>query len=108
VKLNVGEEMVKKVYVGNLPFKLRGKDLRELFGKVGEVEFATVILDRNRRSRSKGFGFVTFINDLDAEKAIAEMNGKEVDGRSIVVKEAQPRERDGPEKENSEEETSTK
>ena len=83
--------MSKKVYVGNLPFKFRGKELRELFSKFGEVEFATVILDRFNRNRSKGFGFVTFVNDDDADKAIAEMNGKETEGRALTVNEAKPR-----------------
>ncbi len=84
--------MSKKVYVGNLPFKYKGKELRELFSKFGEVEFATVILDKFNRNRSKGFGFVTFINDADADKAIAEMNGKETEGRPLTVSEAKPRE----------------
>lgn len=83
---------VKRIYVGNIPFKYRGKDLREIFSKFGEVEFATVILDRFNRRRSKGFGFVSFVSDEEAEKAIQEMNGKELDGRAIVVNEAKPRE----------------
>jgi len=84
--------MSKKVYVGNLPFRYKGKELREIFSKFGEVEFATVILDKFKRNRSKGFGFVTFVNDSDADKAVAEMNGKEVDGRALTVNEARPRE----------------
>ncbi|MBU2612699.1 MAG: RNA-binding protein [Nanoarchaeota archaeon] len=84
--------MSKKVYVGNLPFRCKGKELREIFFKFGEVEFATVILDKFKRNRSKGFGFVTFVNDSDADKAVAEMNGKEIDGRALTVNEARPRE----------------
>ncbi len=84
--------MSKKIYVGNLPFKYRGRELREVFSKFGEVEYATVILDRYKRDRSKGFGFVTFVNDADADKAIAEMNGKDLDGRDLTVNEAKPRE----------------
>ena len=83
---------MKRVYVGNIPFKFRGKDLREIFSEFGEVEYATVILDKFNRRRSKGFGFVTFVNDDDAKKAIDKMNGKEVDGRNLVVNEAKPRE----------------
>lgn len=85
--------MGKKVYVGNLPWKIRGKELRESFEKYGEIEDATVILDRQTR-RSKGFGFVTFVQDADADKAIAEMNKKELEGRELVVNEARPREED--------------
>jgi len=94
VKLRKGREVkqVKRVYVGNLPFRYRGKDLREIFSKFGEVEYATVILDKFNRRRSKGFGFVTFVNDADADKAIKEMDGKELDGRKVVVNEAKPRE----------------
>jgi cold-inducible RNA-binding protein len=83
--------MGKKVYVGNLPWEIRGKELREAFEKYGEIEDATVILDRETR-RSKGFGFVTFIQDADADKAVAEMNGKELGGRELTVNEAKPRE----------------
>ena len=83
---------MKRVYVGNLPFRYRGKDLREIFSEFGEVEYATVILDKFNRRRSKGFGFVTFVNDADADKAIKEMDGKELDGRKVVVNEAKPRE----------------
>ena len=83
--------MSKKLYVGNLPWKLRGKELRELFASYGEIEDATVILDKQTR-RSKGFGFVTFVQDADADKAVAEMNGKEVEGRQLTVNEARPRE----------------
>jgi RNA recognition motif-containing protein len=84
--------MSKKIFVGNLAFKLRGKDLRDLFSKYGEIQDATVILDKFNRNRSKGFGFVEFVNDADADKAVAEMNEKEVEGRKIVVNEAKPRE----------------
>ena len=84
--------MSKKVFVGNLSFKLRGKDLREAFEKFGELEDATVILDKFDSRKSKGFGFITFVNDADADKAVAEMNEKELDGRALTVNEAKPRE----------------
>jgi len=83
--------MSKKVFVGNLPFKYRGKELRELFSRFGEIEDSTVILDKFTK-RSKGFGFVTFANDTDADTAISEMNGKDADGRDLTVSEAKPRE----------------
>lgn len=83
--------MSKKVFVGNLPFKYRGKELRELFSRFGEIEDSTVILDKFTK-RSKGFGFITFVNDTDADSAISEMNGKDADGRDLTVSEAKPRE----------------
>ncbi len=74
----------RKLFVGNLPWEMRGKDLAEAFSEFGQVEFATVILDRETK-RSKGFGFVTFVNLEDAKKALAETNEKELEGRKIFV-----------------------
>jgi RNA recognition motif-containing protein len=79
-----------KVYVGNLPYNIDSDKLKELFAAHGEVTEAVVISDRNT-GRSKGFGFVTFADDDGAKKAIAEMNGKEFDGRELKVNEAKPR-----------------
>jgi RNA recognition motif-containing protein len=84
--------MTKKVFVGNLSFKIRGKELRDLFSEFGDIEDATVVLDKFDKRKSKGFGFVTFINDSDAEKAISAMNEKEIEGRPLTVNEAKPRE----------------
>lgn len=78
-----------KVYVGNLPFTVNDDKLRELFAPFGEVTEATIIKDKFS-GRSKGFGFVTFANDEEANKAIAEMNKKQVEGREITVNEAKP------------------
>lgn len=83
--------MSKKVFVGNLPFKTDGNGLKDLFSKYGEIEDSTVITDKFTR-RSKGFGFVTFANDADADKAISELNEFEVEGRKLTVNEAKPRE----------------
>lgn len=80
-----------KLYVGNLAFSVDSEKLRELFSSFGEVEEATIISDKFS-GRSKGFGFVTFTNDGDAKKAIAEMNDKEVEGRTLKVNEAKPME----------------
>ncbi|MFH1425483.1 MAG: RNA-binding protein [archaeon] len=80
-----------KVYVGNLPFSVGSAELKELFGTFGEVTEATVISDKYS-GRSKGFGFVTFADDAAAQKAIDEMNGKEVQGRALKVNEAKPME----------------
>ena len=83
--------MSKKLYVGNLPWSVDLNKLKELFTPFGEVEEAVVIADRFS-GRSKGFGFVTFANDADADKAIAEMNSKNIEGRPLKVNEAKPRE----------------
>jgi len=81
----------KKLYVGNLPWSVTNDSLRELFAPCGEVTEAIVITDKYS-GRSKGFGFVTFANDADAEKAITEMANKDLEGRKIVVNVAKPRE----------------
>ena len=81
--------MAKKVYVGNLPFSVEQAKLKELFASYGDIEEAVVISDRFS-GRSKGFGFVTFVNDADADKAIAEMSEKEIEGRPLKVNEAKP------------------
>ena len=91
VELNNRKNMGKKLYVGNLPFSVDDSKLKEVFSEYGNVEEATVIIDKFSR-RSKGFGFVTFENDADADKALAEMNGKDVEGRQIKVSEAKPME----------------
>lgn len=83
--------MSKKLYVGNLPFSVDSDKLKNMFSAHGEIEEATVIVDRFS-NRSKGFGFVTFANDEDADKAISEMNEKEVEGRNLKVNEAKPME----------------
>ncbi|NCN51761.1 RNA-binding protein [archaeon] len=83
--------MSKKLFVGNLPFKAGGNELKTLFSKYGEIEEATVISDKFT-NRSKGFGFVTFTNDADADKAVKELNEFEFEGRKLTVNEAKPRE----------------
>lgn len=83
--------MSKKLYVGNLDFGVGSEKLKEIFSEFGEVEEATVINDKFS-GRSKGFGFVTFVNDEEADKAISEMNEKEVEGRKLKVNEARPME----------------
>ena len=82
------------IYVGNLTFNTTSQDLEELFGEYGSVESAAVINDRET-GRSRGFGFVEMENAAGA-KAIEELNGKDVDGRSLKVNEARPREARGP------------
>jgi len=79
-----------KIFVGSLPWSINNDSLKELFAQYGEVTEAVVIMDRET-NRSKGFGFVTFSSQESAQKAL-EMSGKEVDGRTIVVNIAKPRE----------------
>jgi len=81
--------MSKRIYVGNLPWSVAKVEFEKLFSPFGEIEEALVISDKYT-GRSRGFGFVTYKNDADADKAMEEMNEKEVDGRNIVVKEARP------------------
>ena len=83
------ENMSTKIYVGNLPFSVTQEKLKELFEPFGDIEEAIVISDRFS-GRSKGFGFVTLTDKKDADKAIEDMNGKEIDGREIKVNEARP------------------
>jgi len=82
--------MGRKLYVGNLSFDTTDQILQDTFSAYGEVTSAIVIMDRESGS-SKGFGFVEFAQDADAKKAMEEMNGKEVDGRSLKVDEARER-----------------
>ena len=81
--------MSKKIYVGNLPFSVTLDKLKELFSSYGEIDDAIVITNKYT-GRSRGFGFVSFVNDADAERAIAEMNKKVIEERELNVKEAKP------------------
>jgi len=76
-----------KLYVGNMPYSYNDDALKQLFSAYGNV-VATVIIDR-MTGRSKGFGFVE-VSDEVAQAAIAEMNGKDLEGRALVVNEARP------------------
>ncbi len=80
---------MKKIYVGNLPWSADEAALRDLFATVGEVISAAVISDRET-GRSRGFGFIE-MTDGDADKAISELNGREMDGRELRVNEARER-----------------
>ena len=73
-----------KLFIANLPWSLRGRDLKEIFSEYGEVVYAKVILDRET-GKSKGFGFIEFANPEDAKKAVEEMNEAEIDGRTIKL-----------------------
>jgi len=82
--------MSKRIYVGNLSYQTTENDLTNLFEEVGQVESVNVITDRDT-GRSKGFAFVEMSSD-DADKAITQFNGTEVNGRALTVNEARPRE----------------
>ncbi len=81
----------KKLYVGNLTYRVSSSDLEQLFSQYGNVESAEVIADRDT-GRSKGFGFVEMSNDTEARSAIDALNEQEHDGRRLTVNEARPRE----------------
>ena len=82
-------EESNKLYVGNLPYSATSESLKELFAACGEVTDSIVIQDKFS-GRSKGFGFVTMKDAAAAEKAIKEMDGKDMEGRQIKVSVARP------------------
>jgi RNA recognition motif-containing protein len=79
------------IYVSNLGFNVQDEDLRGFFTPYGEVTSAKIITDRET-GRSRGFGFVEMSDDAAAKKAIAELDGGDVEGRAIKVMEAKPKE----------------
>ena len=83
-----------KLYVGNLSYSTGESELRELFSAFGAVDSVAVITDRDT-GRSKGFGFVEFGNDSEAQAAIAGLNGKDVSGRALTVSPARPKSEGG-------------
>lgn len=92
--------MGKRLYIGNLPFSTTDDDLRSLFEAHGELESASVIEDRET-GRSRGFGFVEYVQGEAADKAIQALDGQDFGGRSLRVSEARERSsgggrRDGP------------
>jgi RNA recognition motif-containing protein len=86
--------MSTKLYVGNLSFRVSSEDLQEYFAQAGSVESANIVMDRET-GRSRGFGFVEMSTEDAANAAIAQFNGKEYDGRNMVVNEARPRDDGG-------------
>lgn len=83
--------MAAKLFIGSLAWTTTDDSLRDFFATAGTVVSANVIVDRDT-NRSKGFGFVEMSSDEEAKAAIDQLNGKELDGRAIVVNEARPRE----------------
>lgn len=83
--------MAKKLFVGNIEWGVTDEDLQKLFAEHGEVEEAVIIKDKFS-GRPKGFGFVTFVNDEDADKAVEALNDYELNDRKLAVNEARPKE----------------
>jgi cold-inducible RNA-binding protein len=84
-------DMSKKLYVGNLSYSITDANLAEMFAAHGTVQSAQIIKDRDT-GRSKGFGFVEMGTEEEAQAAIIATNGQEIDGRTLTVNEARPRE----------------
>jgi cold-inducible RNA-binding protein len=84
-----------KLYVGNLSFQTTEGALEELFAQYGTVTEAMLVMDKMTQ-RPRGFGFVTMGSAEEAQKAIEALNGKNVDGRNLIVNEARPREERAP------------
>jgi RNA recognition motif-containing protein len=84
--------MNKKLYVGSLPYSITEDQLRDMFTEFGALESVRIITDKYT-GQSKGFGFVEMANEEDAQKAIDGVNGREMNGRTLVVNEARPEEK---------------
>ena len=80
-----------QIYVGNMSYQMTEESLSAVFAEFGEVSKVVIISDRET-GRAKGFGFITMNNDDDAKTAIEALNEKEIDGRTLRVNEAKPRE----------------
>jgi RNA recognition motif-containing protein len=86
--------VAKKLYVGNLSYSVTSDQLKSHFSQAGTVVDAVVITD-SRTGRSKGFGFVEYDKDDEAKKAVEMFNGKDMEGRNLVVNEARPKKEEG-------------
>lgn len=79
------------IFVASLSFRVQSEELKQIFEQYGEVESAKVIMD-HETGRSRGFAFVEMPNEEEGNQAIEELNGKSIQGKEIVVKQARPRE----------------
>lgn len=82
--------MSYKLFVGSLPWSVNDEDLRAAFAPHGNVVSAKVVTDKETR-RSRGFGFVEYENESEANAAIQALNGSDLKGRNIIVSEAKPK-----------------
>lgn len=87
----IKDSMAKKLYVGGLPYSTTENELKDAFAQAGAVDSAIIIMDK-MSGRSKGFGFVEYASDEDAQKGIDMWNGKDFGGRTLTVNEARPME----------------
>ena len=78
------------IYIGNLNYRVREEDLKQVMEEYGVVDSVKIIIDRET-GKSKGFAFVEMPNDAEGKKAIEELNEAEYEGRQMVVKEARPK-----------------
>ena len=81
---------MKNIFVGNLSFTATEDSVRSMFEAYGSVDRVSIVTDRDT-GQPKGFGFVEMTNDAEAEKAIAELNGTELNGRALTINEARPK-----------------
>jgi RNA recognition motif-containing protein len=88
------EDYVKNIFVGNLSFDATESSVRSMFEQYGAVDRVNIVTDRDT-GRARGFGFVEMSNDAEGLKAIAGLNGRDVDGRALNVNEARPKESRG-------------
>jgi RNA recognition motif-containing protein len=86
--------MMKRLYVGNLSFHTTEDQLQQLFASYGQIDSIKGVTDRDT-GQSRGFAFVEVADDAAAQKAIDELNGRDIDGRNLTVNEARPREERG-------------
>ncbi|MFZ1219223.1 MAG: RNA-binding protein [Chthoniobacterales bacterium] len=85
------QKIKMKLYVGNLSFETTENDLQDLFEQHGKVTDVALMMDRTT-GRSRGFAFVSMADSTEANAAVGALNGKEVQGRTLTVNEARPRE----------------
>ena len=81
--------MGNKLYVGNIPFQASEEELTEFFSTVGEVQSVKIIIDM-QTGHSRGFGFIEMASEEEAQKAIADLNGKTFNDKTLVINEARP------------------
>lgn len=82
----------QNLFVGSLSYSSTEESLKAFFETIGEVDSARIITDKYNNNRSKGFGFVEFVDEANNQKAVDQLNGKELDGRPINVSIAKPKE----------------
>ena len=90
IVVRVKKKMSKRLFIGSVAWATTSDSLKKHFEQVGAVEEANILTDK-MTGRSRGFGFVTMVNDSDADAAVQKLNGSELDGRKIVVSEARPK-----------------